>query len=257
MNFIRKKNLLLILINCIAFNSCHAMSQAAKAKDFVYLAEVDPTILVSLRYISNENFLGTPVDGYKKPAVILTKQAAQALKKVQEDVKKDGYSLVIYDAYRPQQAVDHFVRWSENANDQLKKEYYFPRVDKAKVFELGYVGKRSGHSRGSTVDLTLIEYGKALHAVHALKRTLLDGFKIQFLDDGTVDMGSSFDLFDPASHFENNLIEETFKKRRAYLKDVMEKHGFKNYANEWWHFTLKNEPYPADQDSSYFNFTIE
>ena len=140
---------------------------------------------------------------------------------------------------------------------QLKKEYYFPRVDKAKVFELGYVSKRSGHSRGSTVDLTLIEYGKALHKVQALKRTLLDGSKIQFLDDGTVDMGSSFDLFDPASHFENNLIEETFKKRRAYLKAVMEKHGFKNYANEWWHFTLKNEPYPADQDNSYFNFTIE
>ena len=258
MNYIHKKNILLLLINCFAaFEYCPAMEHAVKAKDFVYLAEVDPTILVSLRYISNENFLGTPVDGYKKPAVILTKQAAQALKKVQEDVKKDGYSLVIYDAYRPQQAVDHFVRWSENANDQLKKEYYFPRVDKAKVFELGYVGKRSGHSRGSTVDLTLIEYGKALHKVQATKRTLLDGFKIQFLDDGTVDMGSSFDLFDPASHFENNLIEETFKKRRAYLKDVMEKHVFKNYANEWWHFTLKNEPHPADQDSSYFNFTIE
>lgn len=254
---ITKSLLIVSLVNCIAFDYCQAMSETTRAKGFVYLAEVDPTILVSLHYISNENFLGTPVDGYKKPAVILTKQAAEALKRVQADVKKDGYSLVIYDAYRPQQAVDHFVRWSENANDQLKKDHYYPRVDKAKVFELGYVGKKSGHSRGSTVDLTLIEDGKTLHTVRALQRTLLDGFKILFLDDGTVDMGSSFDLFDPASHIENNLIEETFKKRRAYLQAVMEKHGFKNYANEWWHFTLKNEPHPANQDSSYFNFAVE
>lgn len=233
------------------------LSEEAKAKGFVYLHEIDPTILVSLRYTTDENFVGKPVDGYKKPVVIMTKQAAQALKKVQEEVAKDGYSLVIYDAYRPQQAVDHFMRWSKDVTDQTKKAHYYPRVDKAKVFELGYVAERSGHSRGSTVDLTLIKKSASLHPIIEKKRTLLDGFTITLLDDGTVDMGSSFDLFDVASHYENNLIADEHKERRTYLKNVMEKHGFKNYAEEWWHFTLKNEPYSAHLDSSYFNFPIE
>ena len=252
-----KKFAPLVLISVISFVSCPAMSEAARAKSFVYLEEVDPTIAVSLRYSTTENFLATPVDGYKKPKLMLTKAAAQALKQVQADVKKDGFSLVIYDAYRPQQAVDHFIRWADNAKDQVKKAQYYPRVDKEKVFELGYVGKKSSHSRGSTLDLTLIKVGKALHAIQEQKRTLRDGYTITFLDDGTVDMGSSFDLFDPASHFENNLIEKRFHERRTYLKTIMEKHGFKPYENEWWHFTLKNEPYPADQESSYFNFAIE
>ncbi len=224
---------------------------------FVDLSEVDPTILVSLRYITSENFLGTPVDGYKKSCILLTKEAAEALKAVQEEVKKDGYCLVVYDAYRPQQAVDHFVRWSEDVTDQKKKAQYYPRVDKAQTFELGYIEKRSGHSRGSTVDLTIIKDGKVPHKIVTRNITLLDGFMIKYLDDGTVNMGSSFDLFDLASHYENNLIKPLYQKRRLYLKNVMDKYGFKNYAEEWWHFTLRNEPYPADQDSSYLNFPIE
>lgn len=255
-----KKNLFLLsLFSSLAIiGSCLAMSQEAKDKGFVYLSDIDPTIITSVRYATNENFVGKPVDGYKKPVLMLTKQTAQALKKVQAAVKKDGYSLVVYDAYRPQQAVDHFYRWSQDVKDQLRKDQYYPRIDKSRVLELGYVAtSRSEHTRGSTVDLTLIKDGEALHDIKEQNRTLLDGYTVKFLDDGTIDMGSSFDIFDVASHYENNLIEDKYKKLRKYLKDVMEKFNFKNYAEEWWHFTLKNEPYPADQDSSYHNFAIE
>jgi len=237
--------------------SCRVMSKAALAKGFVYLDDVDPTIKASLRYKSEENFLGKEVAGYKNPVVMITKQAAEALKKVQADVKKDGYSLVVYDAYRPQTAVNNFMRWSKDVKDQPKKAQYYPRINKADVFDLGYVAERSGHSRGSTVDLTIIEDGKEVQEVKEIERTLLDGYKFLFLDDGTVDMGSSFDLFDQASHYENKLIDEKYKKSRTYLKEVMEKHGFKNYSDEWWHFTLKNEPYSSKEDSSYFDFPIE
>lgn len=253
-----KKSFLLVLLCAIAhIVPCCALSEYARSKGFVYLHEVDPTIRISVRYAGSENFVGKPVDGYKRPVIIMTQQAAQALQKVQAAVQKDGYSLIVYDAYRPQRAVNHFMRWSEDVADQTKKSAYYPRVNKADVFELGYVAKRSGHSRGSTVDLTLIKTEQELVDIETRDRKLLDGFTIQLLDDGTVDMGSSFDLFDVASHYANDLIEEKFKARRAYLKDVMEAHGFKNYAREWWHFTLKNEPYPADQSESYFDFEVE
>ena len=233
------------------------LSDEARAKGFVYLHEVDPTILVSLRYQTDENFVGKTVDGYKKPVVIMTHQAARALHEVQKEVEKDGYCLVVYDAYRPQKAVNNFMRWSEDAADQGKKSHYYPRVDKEKVFDLGYVAKKSGHSRGSTVDLTIIKLGTSVHEILERSRTLLDGFTITVLDDGTVDMGSSFDLFDVASHYENSVVDQQYKPLRTYLKNVMEKHGFKNYSEEWWHFTLKNEPFPASLDSSYFDFDVE
>ena len=254
-----KKRLLLSLIvsYVVCFTTCFALSEEARSKGFVYLSEVDHTIRISPRYYTSENFVGCQVDGYKKPVIIMTESAAKALSQVQQEVIKDGYCLVVYDAYRPQKAVNHFMRWSIDISDQSKKSHYYPRVDKARVFELGYVAERSGHSRGSTVDLTLIKIEDVLHSIQVKKRVLCDGFTIELLDDGTVDMGSSFDLFDTASHHENNLIEEQFKQLRNYLKDKMIKHGFKIYADEWWHFTLKNEPYPAAEDSSYFNFDVE
>jgi zinc D-Ala-D-Ala dipeptidase len=255
---LRRTLLSLLLIGCfINSASCFAMSQETRDKGFVYLHEIDPTIKVSLRYNSPENFVGAPVDGYKKSVVILTRQAAEALKKVQEDVKKDGYCLVVYDAYRPQRAVNHFMRWSGDLGDRAKESQYYGRVDKSRVFELGYVAARSGHSRGSTVDLTIIKDGHALHDIQEQDRVLLDGHRIKFLDDGTVDMGSSFDLFDEASHYENNLIEDRFKAMRTYVKIAMEKYGFKQYPKEWWHFNFQNEPHPADRDDSYFDFVIE
>ncbi len=234
-----------------------ALTDEARSKGFVYLHEIDPTIQQSVRYYSTENFVGTRVEGYEKPVIILTKQAAQALKKVQEEVARNGYELVVYDAYRPQRAVNHFMRWSEDIKDQAKKAQYYPRVNKADVFELGYVARRSGHSRGSTIDLTLIKRGQKVKEVVEKKRNLRDGYTFTFLDDGTLNMGSSFDLFDVASHFENDLIAQEYKELRTYLKTIMEKHGFKNYAEEWWHFTLRDEPYRADLDSSYFDFAVE
>jgi zinc D-Ala-D-Ala dipeptidase len=252
-----KKKLALIISCLMAFQMCKPIPQYARDKGFVYLHEIDPTILVSLRYYSNENFVGKVIDGYKKSVVILTRQAAEALKKVQEEVKRNGYCLVVYDAYRPQQAVDCFKRWSNDYNDCTKKSYYYPRVPKNKLFELDYIAARSGHSRGSTIDLTIIKLDDVLHPAEEKNRTLCDGYTIKYLDDGTVDMGSSFDMFDTVSHSENDLIENIYKERRAYLKKVMENAGFKNYCNEWWHFTLCNEPFPADQDSSYFNFVVK
>lgn len=248
-----------LALSClVGFASCFTMVQTnVRPKEFVYLHDVDPTIQVSLRYLSDENFVGKTLAGYMKSVVILTKQAADALKKVQEDVRKDGYSLVVYDAYRPQRAVDHFIEWGMDVHSQVTKSRYYPRISKGDVFECGYVGGPSSHSRGSTVDLTLIKTDKKLHEVREKQRTLLDGFTITILDDGTLDMGSSFDLFDKASHYENDLIEPEFKERRAYLKKAMEKHGFENYADEWWHFTLVNEPFPADNPESYFNFPVE
>jgi len=222
----------IIFVTCTASTACLEMpknttsaaslkmSKEARDKGFVYLSEVDPTIIISPRYSTTENFVGNIVYGYTQPVIMLTKQAAEALKQVQQEVTKDGYSLVVYDAYRPQRAVNHFMRWSNDLADQTKKSYYYPRVDKDKVFELGYVAARSGHSRGSTVDLTLIKLGNSLHPIQEKKRKLLDGFEITLLDDGTVDMGSSFDLFDEASHHENNLIEEQFKQIRAYTISV-------------------------------------
>jgi D-alanyl-D-alanine dipeptidase len=257
MIMIKKYTKALMLCLLLGQRMCQALPEEARAKGFVYLHEVDPTIKISPRYYGTENFVGATVDGYEKSVIILTRQAAEALKKVQEAVKRDGYSLVVYDGYRPQRAVNYFLRWSKAVHDQQKKFQYYPRINKAYVRELGYVAtKRSGHSRGSTVDLTIIDDKKALHAPQEKSRTLLDGFTIIVLDDGTVDMGSSFDLFDVASHTENDLIADHYKVPRAYLKAIMEKHGFKNYASEWWHFTLVNEPFPTDQDSSYFDFPV-
>jgi len=234
-----------------------ALTDAIRSQGFVYLSEIDPTIQQSVRYCSDENFVATVVDGYAKPVIILTKQAAQALKEVQKEVNRDGYELVVYDAFRPQRAVNHFMRWSEDVKDQAKKSLYYPRVNKADVFALGYVAQRSGHSRGSTVDLTIIKRGHKVQPITEKKRTLRDGYTITMLDDGTVDMGSSFDLFDVASHFDNELIAQEYKHMRAYLKNVMEKHGFVCYEDEWWHFTLQNEPHPKNLDSSYFDFVVE
>jgi D-alanyl-D-alanine dipeptidase len=236
--------------------SCCELSDAARAKGFVYLYEVDPTIIESPRYATAENFVGKPLPGYTCSRIVITMQAAQALKKVQDEVRQAGYSLVVWDAYRPQCAVDCFMQWSTDSADQVKKNSYYPFVNKADVFKLGYVDRRSGHSRGSTVDLTLIKIGKQLHAVQEKQCKLTNGQQMAFLDDGTLNMGSSFDMFDTVSHTYSDLVAATYTKRRLYLRSVMEKHGFRPYDKEWWHFTLINEPYPADQDSSYFNFTI-
>lgn len=197
---------------------------------FVILSEVVPDIIQEIRYYSTYNFVGDRIDGYEKPRALMTIEAAQALKKVSDDVINQGYRLKIFDAYRPQMAVDHFVRWAENISDTRMKKYFYPQVDKSRLFIEGYIDAKSGHSRGSTVDLTLFDMntGKEL------------------------DMGGTFDYFGELSHpdYKGELTAQQLKNRQI-LRDAMIKHGFKPLDTEWWHFTLKNEPYP----NTYFTFT--
>lgn len=253
----QKKNILLVLaFSLTAFNSCRPIPQEAIMKGFVNLAEIDPTICISMRYASSENFLGRPVTGYKDHVILLTRVAAERLKKVQDSVRKDGYSLVVYDAYRPQMAVDDFVKWGKDTTNIAKKDYYYPYVSKTDVFKDGYVAERSGHSAGSVVDITIIKLGAQVHPVKPQRRTLTDGSEIFFLDDGTVDMGASFDFFGPASHSGHNpLVSQQANKMRAYLAEKMACEGFEVIVEEWWHFRLKKELEP--HRGTFFDFPIE
>ena len=226
---------------------------------FTYLDNVCKTIQTSVRYCSCENFLGCRVDGYHVRRIVLTQAAAEALAKVQAAVQKDGYSLVVYDGYRPQRAVDHFVRWSEDNTDVSKKMQYYPFVDKQNLFDLGYIAKRSGHSRGSTVDLSLIRLGKQsldtpVVSYRTFEMPLDDGqtITLPYLDDNTVDMGSSFDMLGEASHYDCSFIPSSCKVLREYLCLKMTEQGFEPYSQEWWHFTLNPEPFP----DTYFDFEI-
>lgn len=221
-----KKIILLLLISL-------SLNTAAQKlhKDFVYLSDVDASILTELRYFSKRNFIGKPIDGYQKDCVIVTKQTAVALQKIQAIVKKEGLSLKIFDAYRPQQAVNHFVRWARVLNDTLMKNEYYPKVPKSQLFQLGFIASKSGHTRGSTVDLTLVD--------------LKSGKEI--------DMGSTYDFFGEESHPFYTKITKKQQENRLYLRKIMLENGFSPYDNEWWHFTLKNEPFP----DTYFNFPIE
>jgi len=198
---------------------------------FVYLNKVAPTIQQELRYFSTHNFIGKPIDGYIKNTVIVSLPTAKALKKAQEEFKKLGYVLKVFDAYRPQQAVNHFVRWARKLTDTLKKREFYPDVKKSQLFKKGYIASKSGHSRGSTVDVTLID----------LKT------------NKELDMGSNYDFFGEASHINYSKINETQKANRSLLQRVMKKNGFISYQYEWWHFTLRNEPYP----NTYFNFKVQ
>lgn len=217
---------------------------------FVFLTDVDSTIIESPRYSSKENFLGRVVPGYTSNRIICTKEAAEKLKRVHSDLKKQGYKLVVYDGYRPQRAVNEFMRWSKDDDDQGAKAFYYPTINKKDVFKLGYVAEKSGHSRGSTLDLTIIKDTKILKSIKYSKRKLLRGMKIPYLDDNTVDMGASFDLFHEASHHDSKLVSAKYLQKRNLLRNAMKAHGFKDYQEEWWHYTLADEPYP----DTYFDF---
>lgn len=220
---------------------------------FVYIQDVVPEIQLDVRYLSNNNFIGKPIDGYKKSVGILSTQATEALKKAQELFEKDGYSIVVYDAYRPQKAVDHFVRWSKDLVDLVMKKSFYATLEKKNLFKLGYIAKKSGHSRGSTIDLTIIKKGETVSGPTAIAKTDANDVEWNLLVDNTVDMGSPFDVFDTISHITSTQITPEQQKMRNYLQSVMNQAGFKGYNEEWWHFTLINEPFPE----TYFNFDIE
>ena len=226
----------------------------AAAQDFVSIADVDPTIVVELRYATPHNFVGKPIDGYHAEKCMLTREAAAALAQVQSDIKPFGYGLKVYDCYRPQRGVNHFMAWAKDIDDQKMKNEFYPRVDKRESFKLGYIAEKSGHSRGSTIDLTMIPLpaqptrayreGERLHdcTLPARKR----------FPDNSLDMGTGYDCFDPLAATANPAVNAEQRKNRLLLKSAMEKRGFKNYEKEWWHFTLANEPFPQ----TYFDVEI-
>ena len=221
---------------------------------FVYLDTVDPTILNELRYSVHHNFVGRPIIGYEGQRVIMTRQAAQALARVQRDLRPQGLTLKVYDAYRPQRAVDNFVAWSLDVADSSMKAEFYPRVDKARVFDLGYVARRSGHSRGSTVDLTLVPLDVPAQASYRPGDPLVDGCAAKGVrfDDNSLDMGTGFDVFDPLSHTDSPLIKGAGRVNRDLLRGLMDHHGFQNLETEWWHYTLRDEPFPE----TYFDFVV-
>ncbi len=233
-------------------SSCVMTKTDCAPDGFVRLAEAVPDAILEIRYYSTYNFVGDRIDGYERPTALLTVEAAEALKAVSDDVKNQGYRLKIFDAYRPQRAVAHFMRWAKDVGDTRMKPYFYPNLDKSVLFAQGYIAEKSGHSRGSTVDLTLFDM--------ALEKE--------------VDMGGTFDWFgkeshpdwcgDPAAQLytgeyagdakpKDGKINEAQFRNRMILRAAMMRHGFKPLDEEWWHFTLVNEPYP----DTYFDYPVK
>jgi D-alanyl-D-alanine dipeptidase len=206
-------------------------AQKNKPKSFKEIKLEIPDILLEIRYFGNHNFIGKPIQGYHASKAILSEEAMKQLKNVQKVLREKGLGMKIYDAYRPQIAVDHFVSWAKEEYDTLMKAEFYPDVEKKDLFRLDYIAARSGHTRGSTIDLTLID------------------MKTQ----KELDMGSTYDFFGKISWPDDTSISEKQHENRMLLRDVMLAYGFKPYKCEWWHFTLIDEPYP----NTYFNFPIE
>ena len=198
---------------------------------FGYIINEMPDIALEIRYASKENFMGRVVNGYESPKVVLTKKALSALKKAQTEFKQLGYGIKVFDAYRPQRAVDEFMQWIKEEKDTIMKHKYYPQLDKKNLVPQGYIAEKSGHSRGSTLDLSLV---------------YLDGVK----KGQEVDMGGEWDYFGKRSNYDYPEISSKQKEKRALLQKIMIKHGFLPYAEEWWHFTLAKEPFP----NQYFDF---
>ena len=244
----KNKKILPILLVGLLMASCRSLTeQAAKpnadnSSQFVMLTDAVPDAILEIRYFSTYNFVGKRIDGYEQPTALLTRQAADSLRAVSDDVKRMGYRLKIYDAYRPQKAVDHFVRWSLEVKDTLMKRYFYPDLDKSVLFAQEYIMEKSGHTRGSTVDLTLFDMAT----------------------EKELDMGGTFDWFGHESHPDfggnpdtgvytpNDKITSEQFAHRMILRRAMLRHGFKPLDSEWWHFTLKNEPFP----DTYFTFPV-
>lgn len=230
-------------------------SEGKMPERFVDVREVVASLQFDIRYFGPHNFVGERIDGYNAPKCVVTREAAVALAKAQKELEPFSLALKIYDCYRPQRAVDHFVRWAKNIGDVRTKAEFYPTLDKKDLFTGGYIATKSGHSRGSTVDLTIVPLPAAPQTPYR------PGDKLQacylpedqrFRDNG-LDMGTGYDCFHELSHTVNNKVGEKQRINRLLLKTIMEKQGFKYYEMEWWHFTLRDEPFP----NTYFEFPIE
>ena len=209
----------------------NAATNPNDSSGFVVLSDVVPDIIQEIRYYSTYNFVGDRIRGYEEPCALMTREAAAALKNVADELREKGYRLKVFDAYRPQAAVDNFVEWAKKINDTRMKKYFYPELNKDVLFPQGYIAEYSGHSRGSTIDLTLFDMNTGKE----------------------VDMGGTFDYFGERSHpdFKGDLTKQQLANRKI-LRDAMLRHGFKPLDTEWWHFTLKDEPYP----DTYFTFPV-
>ena len=216
------------------FVACSHQSKLAEQNSlpegFVYITDIVPDAILEIRYFSTYNFVGSRVDAYLAPRAILSEPAAIALKVANDELRDLGYAIKIFDAYRPQSAVNHFVRWAEDVNDVKTKAYFYPDIDKSRLFVENYIAERSGHSRGSTVDLTIID----------------------MMTGREVDMGSAFDFFGLISHHGSELTTSEQAQNRLILKEAMQRAGFRPYDEEWWHYTLENEPF----HDTYFDFFV-
>ena len=197
---------------------------------FVYIHEVIPNVHYEIRYAGDHNFVGQPIDGYEKPVALLSREAADALKKASEILDAKGYELKIFDGYRPQRAVNQFIVWARDPKQVEMKQEFYPEVDKKELFKLGYIASKSGHTRGSTIDLSLVEKANGKE----------------------VDMGSPYDFFGPISHHGTPDITQQQTRNRELLLCAMQEAGFRSYSEEWWHYTLRDEPYP----DTYFDFPV-
>ena len=228
---LKLKKIILGILFAVLLSSSAFGVDVNDSSGFVLLSEAVPDAILEIRYYSTYNFVGDRIEGYEEPVAFLTKEAAQALRAASDELIQRGYRLKIYDAYRPQRAVSHFARWAEDIKDTRMKKYFYPELDKSVLFEQGYIDYKSGHSRGSTLDLTLFDMNT----------------------EKEVDMGGTFDYFGIQSHPDYKEITEEQYNNRMILRNVMIAHGFKPLSTEWWHFTLKDEPYP----DTYFDFPIK
>jgi zinc D-Ala-D-Ala dipeptidase len=215
---------------------------------FVALRDVDPTILQDIRYATPHNFTGAPVPGYREPQCLLAGPAARALRRAQATLLPRGLSLKVYDCYRPRRAVARFVAWARSPGEQSMKGEFYPRVDKRRLIAEGYLAERSGHSRGATVDLTIVRLpARPARAYRPGERACYAPGRFP---DGSIDMGTGFDCFDPLAHTRAAGGQQL--RNRLLLKQTMENAGFTGLATEWWHFTYRREPFPG----TYFDFPV-
>jgi D-alanyl-D-alanine dipeptidase len=246
---------LIFLLLAVPAAPAAAAEPTAPPGAFVSLHDVDPSIVIEMRYLTPHNFIGRRIPGYRENVCLLTRPAAEALKNAQTAVRAQGYTLKVYDCYRPQRSVDAFVKWAKDLGDRKMKAEFYPRVRKRVLFKEGYIAAQSGHSRGSTVDLTLVKLPPRSQERYHRGDRLRDCARParKRFRDNSIDMGTGYDCFDPLAHPYNGRIGGKQRANRMKLRKPMIAAGFKGLETEWWHFTLKNEPYPE----TFFDFPME